>query len=312
MHFFRVHFSFEQLFTHLILSTCLLSIFEIIDDQERRHMFEGGTDTPDVLKYLAEGSGNVDDSGNFSLQVLSTALKRSHNLSLISWSSSEASANVKDPTKESGFIVNRSNHWFSIRKIEGLWWNLNSTEEVPVRITDYYLSAFLSQLRTDNYHVFIVRGTLPTYGNDMGPDQGGVGNWHLASNLLANASKPGTQPKEPPKFAGVGRRLGGEKESVKSETADLTAEELGYALGEDVDPELEAAIRLSMMDVVGGASGSSSNSSGGGGVTSSSSAVSSSSSTSVSAPMSKKDEIRAMRLAAAEKRAKELSSQVLK
>ena len=32
-------------------------------------MMEMGADTPEALRYLAEDSGNVDDSGNFSIQV---------------------------------------------------------------------------------------------------------------------------------------------------------------------------------------------------------------------------------------------------
>jgi hypothetical protein len=37
-----------------------------------------------AVRFLAEDSGNVDESGNFSLQVLSKAVERSHSLQLVS------------------------------------------------------------------------------------------------------------------------------------------------------------------------------------------------------------------------------------
>eukprot|EP01041_Mallomonas_annulata_P002901 gene2901-5692_t len=257
----------------------LAGIAQELDDQERMHMLEGGADTPEVRKFLSEGSGNVDDSGNFSLQVLSTALKRSHNINLISWSSRSANDNIVDPTSENGFIINRSNHWFSIRKIINIWWNLNSTEEKPVHISDFYLAAFIGQLRADNYSVFIAQGHFPSAGNEMGNAVGGSGNWHKASSLLG---KPTSS--ELPKFAGVGRRL-----AVDLPPSNVTSQ---YSVVEEEDRMLAEAIRLSMMDhTTAGATDSSTNSS----------------SVEASAPMTKKEEMRAMRLAAADKRAKELA-----
>jgi hypothetical protein len=44
-------------------------------------------DTAEAQRFLAEDSGNVDDAGNFSIQVLNTALMRSHNLQLVQDSS---------------------------------------------------------------------------------------------------------------------------------------------------------------------------------------------------------------------------------
>jgi Ataxin-3 len=33
----------------------------------------------------------------------------------------------EDLTKKTGFICNNAAHWFTIRKIDGIWYNLNST-----------------------------------------------------------------------------------------------------------------------------------------------------------------------------------------
>jgi hypothetical protein len=41
-----------------------------------------GEATPDALRFLAEESGNVDNSGNFSIQVLKRAVESSHGIVL--------------------------------------------------------------------------------------------------------------------------------------------------------------------------------------------------------------------------------------
>jgi len=271
----------------------LAAIAHEMDDEERKHMMEAGSNTADVLRYMSEGSGNVDDSGNFSLQVLNTALQRSHDISLVSWSSSEASKAVQDPTTQSGFIVNRSNHWFAIRKINSIWWNLNSTEERPVHITDFFLTAFLSQLRADNYLVFIAVGSLPTYGTEMGPEIGGTGQWYEEAMLLADTVSEAQTAV--PKFSGVGHRLGG---GASERETERERERGTGGLGEgpdDVDEELQAAIRLSMQESAASASPSQ---------------TCSSSSSSWTPALSKKEEMRARRLAAAEKRSREEQKQI--
>lgn len=35
----------------------------------------------------------------------------------------------EDLTKKQGFICNSQAHWFTIRKIDGVWYNLNSTNK---------------------------------------------------------------------------------------------------------------------------------------------------------------------------------------
>lgn len=40
-----------------------------LDQQERAFMAEGGIESEEYLKYIAEDSGNVAADGNFSVQV---------------------------------------------------------------------------------------------------------------------------------------------------------------------------------------------------------------------------------------------------
>jgi len=84
-----------------------------------------GTESKDFLNYLAEGSNNVADDGNYNIQVISESLKRVGDLKCISIDS--ADVKNKDLSAETGFICNSSAHWLTIRKINGKWYNLNST-----------------------------------------------------------------------------------------------------------------------------------------------------------------------------------------
>jgi hypothetical protein len=67
-----------------------------------------GMDTADAMRFLAEDSGNVDDAGNFSIQVLNTALMRSHNLQLVQDGASlhRALQNIDDADGDGGMQLN--------------------------------------------------------------------------------------------------------------------------------------------------------------------------------------------------------------
>jgi ataxin-3 len=55
----------------------LAEIADQLDQMELNYMAqnnEGGVSSKDYLKRMAEGSGNVDESGNFSIEVLRSAL----------------------------------------------------------------------------------------------------------------------------------------------------------------------------------------------------------------------------------------------
>ena len=153
-----------------------------------------GEVTDDTRNYLKEGSGNVDESGNFSIQVLMTAVQRSHGLDLILWNSNEGSAICEDPTQENAFVLNRQAHWFTIRKINNRFWNLNSTLNKPEEITPFYMSAFLAQLREDGYSVFIVRGLIPEQASRAFGD--GTGMWLKESQLLGLSEEKTQEEKD--------------------------------------------------------------------------------------------------------------------
>ena len=52
-------------------------------------------------------------------------------------------------------------HWFYIRKIGDVWYNLNSTNQYPEIISDFYLGAFIQGVSTSGYTIFTVKGEYP-------------------------------------------------------------------------------------------------------------------------------------------------------
>jgi ataxin-3 len=51
-----------------------------------------------------------------------------------------------EPQLQEAFICNLREHWFTVRKLDGVWYNLNSCNGMPERISEFYLSAFLAQV----------------------------------------------------------------------------------------------------------------------------------------------------------------------
>lgn len=139
----------------------LATIGHQMDDEERQRMSEAGT-TEEYNRFLQEPSSNVDDSGYFSVQVLSAALTV-WGLELVPFNSSDSRAVAArlQPTLERAFICHYRDHWFAVRRLGRQWFNLNSILPGPDLLSDTYLSLFLAQLQTDKYSIFVVVGPLP-------------------------------------------------------------------------------------------------------------------------------------------------------
>lgn len=124
-------------------------------------MLSRGSETPEALRFLAEDSGNIDESGNFSLQVLRIALQE-YGVMLVDSQHRSMAAEEIDPATSVAFVCNLQSHWFTIRKINDKWFNFNSLlKDGPDYVSDFYLNAYLAQLRGEGWRIFIVRGTLP-------------------------------------------------------------------------------------------------------------------------------------------------------
>lgn len=138
----------------------LSSIAHQLDEEERLRMAEGGVTSEDYRTFLQQPSGNMDDSGFFSIQVISNALKV-WGLELILFNSPEYQRLRIDPINERSFICNYKEHWFTVRKLGKQWFNLNSLLTGPELISDTYLALFLAQLQQEGYSIFVVKGDLP-------------------------------------------------------------------------------------------------------------------------------------------------------
>lgn len=207
----------------------LSSIAHQLDEEERIRMAEGGVGSDEYRTFLQQPSGNMDDSGFFSIQVISNAL-RVWGLELILFNSREYQSLMLNPINEKAFICNYKEHWFTIRKLGQQWFNLNSLLTGPELISDTYLALFLAQLQQEGYSIFVIRGNLPECEADQ----------ILAIMRVQQQQRP---------------RLIGEEEgqtSSGSRSVALGQNEMNVGVEEDIvdeDEELKRALALSRQDI---------------------------------------------------------------
>ncbi|XP_023207941.1 ataxin-3 isoform X3 [Xiphophorus maculatus] len=202
----------------------LSSIAHQLDEEERMRMAEGGMASEEYRTFLQQPSGNMDDSGFFSIQVISNAL-RVWGLELILFNSPEYQRLMINPINEKAFICNYKEHWFTIRKLGQQWFNLNSLLTGPELISDTYLALFLAQLQQEGYSIFVIRGNLPECEAEQ----------ILGIMRVHQQQRP---------------RLIGEDEAQTSmgTSASQTQTDVGFVV-EDEDEELKRALALSRQDM---------------------------------------------------------------
>ncbi|XP_072313828.1 ataxin-3 isoform X2 [Eucyclogobius newberryi] len=206
----------------------LSSIAHQLDEEERMRMAEGGVGSEEYRTFLQQPSGNMDDSGFFSIQVISNALSV-WGLELILFNSREYQSLMINPINEKAFICNYKEHWFTIRKLGQQWFNLNSLLTGPELISDTYLALFLAQLQQEGYSIFVIRGNLPECEAEQ----------ILAFMRVQQQQRP---------------RLIGEEEGQTSSgrSVALGQNEMAIGVEEDVvdeDEELKRALALSRQDI---------------------------------------------------------------
>lgn len=173
----------------------LSSLAQKLDEEERQRMAECGEESEEYQKFLQQPSGNMDDSGYFSVQVISSALQV-WGLELVPYASSDDRINAENPAGMKAFICNYRDHWLTIRKIGKQWFNLNSLLNRPELISDTYLALFLAQLRNDGYSIFTVLGELPECTADEILKNNPIGTHNprpVLRNTISNESDPEMQ-----------------------------------------------------------------------------------------------------------------------
>ena len=73
-------------------------------------------------------SHNVANSGNYSLPVLEMAFQNRGGFRCVPISTLQG-RNLADSCQ--AFVCHKGDHWIAIRKVNGVWYNLNSTNIVP-------------------------------------------------------------------------------------------------------------------------------------------------------------------------------------
>jgi hypothetical protein len=80
---------------------------------------------------------------------LSEALKTYGNIECIPIENPEVKKSIKDYSDENAYICHSVDHWIAIRRLGGVWYNINSTNIVPPGpqiVSDFYLGAFLDSI----------------------------------------------------------------------------------------------------------------------------------------------------------------------
>jgi len=231
----------------------LADIAVALDHEERKLMMEAGM-TNEARAFLSQESSNVDAQGNFSIQVLSTALKNMFGMELEDSRRPENKNLMQRPDAQTGFVLNRHSHWYCLRKLDNQWWSCNSTQMAPEKITSSGnfsgLSTELRNLQSDNWTVFVVKGDkwpAPAPRNQGAP----ASNWVDPANPPRDPNEPAefrnaAPRKEEPKFTaftGQGQTLGGG--SKRPAPADMTgmSEDEQLAMALSMSQELAAQAR---------------------------------------------------------------------
>jgi len=166
-----------------------------LDERERALMRESGVDSAAFLAHMAADSSNVDDSGNYSIEVLSTCLQNL-GFECVNIQNEHCASIRADMAAQQGFICNLHSHWFGLRRINGLWFNLNSLQAEndgwgPTYLSDFAFLALIDSLRSKRYSIFVVTsntGSWPPADTDA--DVRGQGRW-FDSREVVEATKSG-------------------------------------------------------------------------------------------------------------------------
>lgn len=162
-----------------------------LDEQEKFLFLSQGAEGLDDATHVHQPY-NVDssaDGGNFSIQVLTMALKR-YRLELLPAKHPTACDLMDDPTKAAkAFLLEYRDHWFAVREVAECWWNLDSTRDAPTLVSPFYMSAWFGQLSEEGHSIFLVLGAeLPTRSphEDGRRDE----NLHDVFDLLGSEGQP--------------------------------------------------------------------------------------------------------------------------
>ena len=108
--------------------------------------------------HARHASHRVDPlTGDFNIEVLSTALQR-HRVELINADHAAVAERVSTaPQDEEAYLLHMNAHWLTLRKLCGMWWNIDSRLERPRLVPHDALSPALARLSAEGQAVFVVQ-----------------------------------------------------------------------------------------------------------------------------------------------------------
>nr|CUU97566.1 hypothetical transcript [Hymenolepis microstoma] len=188
-------------------------------------------------------SVNCDESGDFSIQVITVALQNL-GIELIPYmrKTSEAEAVRKNPAGQQAFICHFDMHWLAIRRLGSQWFDLNSLHSKPRLLTPTYLALYLTQLNNDGYSIWYVTGTLPECEADQYLRINPLSESYLTSQI-ATATHSTTNPEQDPElFEAL-------KLSLQTDEQDASLQSiLAQTRREAEERDLMEALRLSVQE----------------------------------------------------------------
>ncbi len=207
-----------------------------------------------VEKNLGSKSGykseNIDETGNFNIEVLKMALKNKHNIDLFNINNKEI--RNQNLMSHKAFIINHSDHFFTVRKIGCLWWILDSLRPLPVPVAGPYLNQVFDLFIKggEKCSIFVAQGNIPDKGHHIDGDP----NWYKIQDILNIDFKPysnsnqSSTAKKFEAFSGSGRKLTNDNNSDnktsnnKNNNVNMNYESMTE------DEMLQAAIQASLND----------------------------------------------------------------
>ena len=163
-----------------------------------------------VGNFHERASPRVDPlTGDFSIEVLTTALDK-HGIRLLNADHELVAEQVgSSPHEEEAFLCHQGAHWLTLRKLAGLWWDLNSQLDRPRLIDEASLTRHLAELRIAGHVVCVAQAMggaslpMPRWrGNSRSAGHEEV--WHPIDYLLAAQMEPQPPPLPPTFQAAIG------------------------------------------------------------------------------------------------------------
>jgi len=146
---------------HYFTAESLAIIARELDDREKA-----------VLSPQEEASfksQNYDQTGYFSIQVIIEALRRQAGLHIEPLDSPTVIKIRDNPGLAKAFICNMADHWFAVRKIGSAWFILNSLNEAPRPISQFYMEEYITLLYKRGHSIYVIEGELPSCAADNLP-----------------------------------------------------------------------------------------------------------------------------------------------